>query len=184
VELQFGDSDEDRLKMSACLGEYHAAFDSKGRLKKSVARVVSPRTGPFQLVSIRPAMTPEALAIQSREIDQVVTDIVGSSWEIIPYPAHLKLPLAVVVDEAGVLKGSAYNRWGLVGSFVVTKITCNGSFRSLTAKQVSQVLTDLRSSNDGYLNPDSNVMNPFQEPFAIHGIPPSGWVPPAGQWFE
>lgn len=88
-----------------------------------------------------------------------------------------------VVSDHGILNGSPYNRWGILGGFVVTRFSSNGSYLSLTDKQIQQVLSDLGDADDGYLNPACNVLNSFREPFAIHGIPASGWMPSDGKWF-
>ncbi len=183
VEMQFGESDNDRQMMRACLEEYRAAFDQDGILKKAVA-VRFAMNGPFKLIVVRPAMEPELVGIEAKDFDNTVNKILDCRhWEYVRYPDHLKLPLTILINEYGALTPTAYNRWGIVGGFVVTRITASGSKLSLTDKQIKTVMNDLSDTADGLLNPASMVECPFSEPFAIHGIPPSGWIPPAGRWF-
>ena len=139
--------------------------------------------GKFRLIAVRPAMPSQVLTIDRDNVADTITEIVDGYWEPIRYPAHLKLPLTVIGNENGTLNGSPYNRWGILGGFVVTRYSSNGSHLSLTDKQIQQVLSDLGDADDGYLNPACNVLNSFREPFAIHGIPASGWMPSDGKWF-
>jgi len=89
-----------------------------------------------------------------------------------------------MMDESGIHKPAAYNRWGVVGPLVVAKVGSGGRQLSLTGREVEAVLADLADADGGYLDPASGVMNPFREPFAAYGIPPSGAVPQAGCWFR
>lgn len=185
VELQFGSSDEAKRKQSDCRNEYHAAFTCNGNLKKKIAEQFAINRGNFRLIAVRPAMPPEVVAIDRGDVADMITEIVDGYWEVVHYPAHLNLPLTVIGNEDGLMHGLAYNRWGIVGGFVVTRYSSNGSSHlSLTDKQIQQAMIDLEDVEDGYLNPSSNLVNALREPFAMHGIAPSGWVPAAGKWFD
>lgn len=153
--------------------------DVEGNLKHRVAKQNAMNRSKFRFIAVRPALPPEVVAIDREEIEQAATDIVGTPWEFIRYPAHLDLPLTVLANGNGLSCRLAYNRWGLVGGFVVTRYSSNGNRLSLTDKQIQRVLCDLNSADDGYLNPSCNANNALRESFAIHGCPPSGWVPPA-----
>jgi hypothetical protein len=180
VELQFSSAKE----AHECLKEYHAAFTSNGILKKKVAEQFAMNRGKLRLIAVRPAMAPEVLAINRNDVGQTITGIVGTPWELIRYPAHLNLPLTVIANDDGLDRPMAYNRCGLLGGFVVTRYSSNGSHLSLTDKHIRQVLKGLADGEDGYLNPSCNVGNALREPFKTQGIPPSGWVPSAGKWIS
>ena len=107
-----------------------------------------------------------------------------ASPEVVPYPTQLNRPkLAVVMDGDGIYKPLAYNRWGLVGNFVIVKMDVNGRCLSMTDEECEAVADDLLNTN-GYLDPACKICNAFREPFATHGEPPMGYVPEAGAWFK
>ena len=109
---------------------------------------------------------------------------VVDSPELMPYPTQLNRPkLAVVMDGDGIYKPLAYNRWGLVGNFVIVKRDANGRFLSMSDEECEAVADDILNT-DGYLDPACKVLNAFREPFAKHGEPPMGYVPETGAWFK
>jgi hypothetical protein len=110
--------------------------------------------------------------------------IVGGYVEHIPYPTQLKRPgLVVFADENGIRKPLPYNRWGLVGIFVIVKMSRDGRFIPMSDSEMEAVIYDLRDSS-GYLDPQCEVESPFREPFAKYGVPPQGYIPEAGCWFR
>ncbi len=184
VELQFGMSDQQRKALKECRQEYHAAFTRSGKLKRNVAEQFVTNSGDFKLIAVRPALPPEVMSIDPVQYERIVEDIVQGTWELTHYPAQYGLPLTMIVNENGIYSSFAYNRWGILGGFVVTRRSDSGSRLSLTDKQVEAVLEHLKDTEGGHLDPACGVNNAFREPFAIHGVPPSGWVPPTGKWFR
>lgn len=115
--------------------------------------------------------------------DSSFDDLVDSP-EFVPYPTQLNRPkLTVMVDGDGIYKPLAYNRWGLVGNFLIVKRDSNGRCLSMTDEECDAVAADLASTR-GYLDPTCRVLNAFREPFATHGEPPRGYVPETGAWFK
>jgi hypothetical protein len=120
------------------------------------------------------------------DADEYLGRMIDDRVESAPYPRQYgpRPGLLVMMDESGVYKPSAYNRWGIVGTFLVTKVGRGGGQLSLTDREVEAVLADLADADGGYLDPASGVLNPFRGPFAVYGVPPSGAVPQAGCWFK
>jgi hypothetical protein len=136
------------------------------------------------LIVVEPARPAKAVTVLRDRCDNLIDEVTNDRWEFVRYPLHLSLPLTVIKGDNGIFKPTAYNRWGVVGGFVVTKFSVDGDHLSLTDKDAIQVMSDLAQEGDGYLNPDCGVLNCFREPFKKHGIPPSGAVPMAGRWLE
>jgi hypothetical protein len=113
-----------------------------------------------------------------------IKEIVGGVLEQMPYPSQLNRPkLAVLVDGNGVFRPQPYNRWGVVGNFVIVKHSRDGRFLGMSDSECEKVIYDLRDSR-GYLDPECKTLNPFREVFERYGEPPRGFVPAAGRWFR
>lgn len=184
IELQFGDDPESRNAMVECLDEYESAFTATGKLKAKVAKEHTLTSGPLRFVVVPPARPAEIVAVEHTMFGAIVDSVVGKSVERLPYPKHLGLPLKVIASEKGIQQGEAYNRWGLVGGFIVTRFDKAGRKMSLKEAEAQKVIQHLKRTEDGYLNPASGVVNCLQGPFNIHGVPPSGWVPDGGLWLR
>jgi len=113
-----------------------------------------------------------------------VKEIVGTPFTLAPYPRQYKRKrLVLMVNDNGIYLPLAYNRWGIVGNFIVQKKSTDGRQLSLTDKDIEQVMQDLEDREGGYLDEASGVRCPFREPFRQYGIPSTGTVPQAGKWF-
>jgi hypothetical protein len=142
---------------------------------------------PVACILVRPGVSrPEVVSVEGEDVIDYLAAIIGSPVEMAPYPRQYgpRQGLLLLLDEEGVYRPSAYNRWGVVGPFIVTKEDRRGRQVSLTDEDIQAVLADLADGDGGYLDPASSVENPFREAFARHGIPPSGSVPQAGCWFR
>jgi hypothetical protein len=141
--------------------------------------------GVWQCVVVRPGRLPDPVRYESRPADLLfgfVRPTVGGTVDLNPYPRQYGRPgLWVLVHDTGLLIGLPYNRWGLVGTFVVVG---DQDLRGLTDDEVEGVLRDLRDVDGGYLDEACGIGNALREPFQKYGIPPAGWAPPAGAWFK
>lgn len=134
----------------------------------------------MKVIQVRPT---EAPVVRTCGPPEEMYELMGTRRiEWAPYPRpHTVFQL--IVNEVGAYTATAYNRWGIVGTFlVIRRCSSDGKSLSLTDGQIDEVLQDLETT-DGYLEPDCPVMNLFREPFRIHGVPPAGWVPQKGMWF-
>jgi hypothetical protein len=115
---------------------------------------------------------------------EAVKEIVGTPFTSAPYPRQYgRNRLVLVVNDNGTYLPLPYNRWGIVGNFIVQKMSTDGKDLSLTERDVEQIKNNLEDRNGGYLDEASGVLCAFREPFLQHGIPPAGFVPVAGKWF-
>lgn len=147
-------------------------FDHRCNLK------VKPELGKLA-VAVKPAITPALVGIRDGELEGWV-----GSVEVIPYPPQYRRKgLVVCGDGNGIYKPLAYNRWGIVGDFLVLRFSVDGKWLNLTERQVAEVMVDLRDAEGGYLSDDCPTLCPFREPFKRYGIPPSGALPNGDRWF-
>lgn len=141
--------------------------------------------GAFVCVLVRPGVAdPEVVSVRG-DVVEYFAALLGGPVEVAIYPRqYVARPgLRLLVDDMGIYHPAAYNRWGIVGPFVVIKENLRGHSLSLTEKDIRAVLADLADTDGGYLDPASGVACAFRDAFAVHGIPPSGAVPQAGCWF-
>ena len=119
------------------------------------------------------------------EVWNVANGHIASTIERCRYPQQYGRThtLRLLLDDNGIYRPTAYNCWGIVGPFVIYRVSRDGRHLSMSQSLVREVLEDLTDVNGGLLDPKSNIICPFVEPFARCGIPPAGWVPPTGKWF-
>jgi hypothetical protein len=132
------------------------------------------------------ATTPVVVTLATGGVFEDYAGRIGGPVESVPYPRQYgpRPGLVLLLDDNGIYKPTPYNRWGIVGTFAVTRLDRRGSWLSLGDRHIEVVLADLADADGGCLDPASGMLNAFREPFARCGIPPAGWVPPAGRWFE
>jgi hypothetical protein len=168
LELQW-DADDEAFK---AIEEYQSLFNDRCKLK------VKPELG-MLAIAVKPALPPVLVGLRDGEWEEWVR-----SMELIPYPAQYRRKgLAVCGDGNGIYKPHAYNRWGIVGDFLVLRLSVDGKWLNLTERQVEEVMVDLADAEGGYLSDDCPTLCLFREPFKQHGVPPSGAVPREGRWF-
>jgi hypothetical protein len=115
----------------------------------------------------------------------VAKEHIASTLDACRYPQQYNRTdtLRLLLDDNGIYKATAYNCWGIVGPFVIYRMSMNGCHLSLPQSLVDDILEDLEDVDGGLLDSMSNIACPFVEAFARYGIPPAGWVPTAGKWF-
>jgi hypothetical protein len=130
-------------------------------------------------------VTPRSVEVAEIPDDfDAVKEIVGTPFTLAPYPRqYQRKGLVLMVNERGIYLPLAYNRWGIVGNFIVKKKSSDGKQLSMTDNDTEQAKQDLEDRDGGYLDEASGVLSEFREPFRQHGIPPAGFVPQAGKWF-
>jgi len=135
-----------------------------------------------KVIVVKPQCEPNE-AVLGRSLEDAKQLMGTTDLELAPYPQPAR-PFLLMLDGMGMLKPTPYNRWGIVGTFLVLRrSSVDGKELSLTERQITEILRDLKST-DGYLEEECPVRTPLKEPFKQHGVPPAGWVPPAGKWFR
>jgi hypothetical protein len=169
LELQW---DREGRACSA-IRDYEALFDDESNL------IVKPELGKLA-IAVKPAITPAIIGLKKGELEAWVGTV-----ELLPYPGQYRRKgLSVCVCENGIYRPFAYNRWGIVGDFLVRRFNADGKWLNLTERQVDEIMTDLSDAEGGYLSDACPTLCPFREPFKKYGVPPSGALPEAGRWFN
>lgn len=145
------------------------------------------RKQPIRYILVTPGdQTPVVVALESGGVFEDFAARIGGPVEHAPYPRQYgpRPGLVLLLDGTGIYKPTPYNRWGVVGPIAVTRLDRRDCWLGLSDRDIGVVVGDLADAGGGYLDPASGVANAFREPFTAYGVPPSGWVPPAGCWFS
>jgi hypothetical protein len=141
--------------------------------------IVKPELGKLA-IAVKPSISPAKVGVKDGELKSWV-----GTEELIPYPGQYRRKgLSVCVCENGIYRPLAYNRWGLVGDFLVLRFSADGKWLNLTERQVDEIMVDLSDGEGGYLSDACPTICPFREPFKQYGIPPSGSFPKGDRWFK